>query len=238
MRRINYSALRKQLAFTLIELLVVIAIIAILAGMLLPALQKAKVKSEQAKCTSNLKQYAYAINMYTGDNGEYLPGPSWYAVYWHFSTANGMDGNILNYMPQYFGVPALSTVLKTSLVAACPGAFRLSVPLPPGPLPSPLNYAVSYNVTEYMTNNFSSSPPERMTNMFGRPANGGSPVDPAKRITDVRMPSENFAFQDFDLINDQGIGGLYVGTLPRKKVHGLVRNKMFFDGHVKAIQEP
>jgi len=80
-RPIYHPMRRARHAFTLIELLVVIAIIAILAGMLLPALAKAKDRAQLTIDRNNNKQILTATHMYLTDQNDYMPSPGWGTSY-------------------------------------------------------------------------------------------------------------------------------------------------------------
>jgi prepilin-type N-terminal cleavage/methylation domain-containing protein/prepilin-type processing-associated H-X9-DG protein len=145
----NIAVRSSRRAFTLIELLVVIAIIAILAALLLPALAKAKKRTQNIACANNMKQWALALKMYADDNEDFVPdeGNTVQPINNHGSPTSTDNYNSAwyNIVPTFLGQPTLVKFYEAkkpplpgdSTIFSCPSCPDPNNPTTPYAKPVP-----------------------------------------------------------------------------------------------------
>jgi prepilin-type N-terminal cleavage/methylation domain-containing protein/prepilin-type processing-associated H-X9-DG protein len=219
----------KQMGFTLIELLVVVTIIAILAGLLLPALFQSQQKAWQAGCQANMRNISVALHSWVEDHKGWLPpgqGSSFGLWCNEIANYNSGDKNHLNYyLATYLGCPAPASKDQFIPQFICPSFRRFGK-----------NYDMSGRVVYAKTTGISWG--ETDFYPFGYPTPGNFPPQKMESVAALRPLGSVWVLVDADLLAFSPDTWGEAGGLPPLPSHVDQRNFLYFDGHIAAKKVP
>ena len=245
--------MRSQRGFTLIELLVVISIIAILMGVLMPALQKVREQARFMACRSNLRQYAVVQRLYADDNNGNFPRSfDWLFknggtnCNWHDATKN------LEYHPELAGLcwpylkghkfhvcPTFRVVVKARSCGSCGGR---TIPVVP---------QYGYTMNSYLNGDaWTAGQMAALPAQYKLPISGNT----LRKENQVKVPAETFYFGEENSwsisgLNAAGINDTNLRPTPQRTTDSFatfhkvaaskwdrgVSNASFVDGHVDEV---